>query len=55
MRNHELARLVSFAFHEPKKFPDFEPTMAAPKREVSSAVDEARVRGFFIGLAGKAS
>ncbi|HBB81920.1 MAG TPA: hypothetical protein DC031_01285 [Sulfitobacter sp.] len=50
VQNYELAVLVSFAFHDPKKMPD--PPEAEPReKEAPRDVDHARVRGFFMGLA----
>jgi hypothetical protein len=53
MRNYELAQLIGFAVHDPKKMPKYEPSPdpRAKKKEVSTEADEARVRAFFINLA----
>ncbi|MGB1389501.1 MAG: hypothetical protein ACPG61_11505 [Paracoccaceae bacterium] len=50
-RNHELAVLVSFAFHNPKKMPKF--SANTKKQELPDEVAQAQVRAFFIGMAGK--
>lgn len=49
-RNYELAGLISFAHHDPKKMPKFQATGAAEK-EQSDAVNQAKVRGYLISLA----
>lgn len=49
-RNYELAGLISFAHHDPKKMPKFQATGEAAKAK-SDAVDQAKVRGYLIGLA----
>lgn len=49
-RLHEAAQLVGWAFHDPKKMPEFKATVPTKKREVSTAADEAMVRAYFIGL-----
>ncbi|WP_435988532.1 hypothetical protein [Sulfitobacter sp. SH24] len=49
---HDLAVLISFAYHDPKNMP--EPpgnTTTTKKKEVSSPVDDERVRGFFMAMA----
>lgn len=50
--NFELAQLVAFAYHDPKNMPSFS-TSADDASEAKSAVDEAKVRGFFISMAMK--
>lgn len=50
--NYELAGWITFAFHNPKKMPALNPK-DPKKKQQSSAVDDARVRGFLIGLAQK--
>jgi hypothetical protein len=49
-RNYELAGLISYAHHDPKKMPKFQATGAAA-REQSDAVNQERVRGYLISLA----
>lgn len=55
MRNHELAQLIAFAFHQPDKMPDFEPSApaepGAEPREISDEADQARARGALIAMA----
>ncbi|ARU02968.1 hypothetical protein [Yoonia vestfoldensis] len=59
MRNYELAHWLTFAQHDPKKMPKFEPTapVADPhaSKVKSDEADQAQVRGFFIGLALKSN
>ena len=54
-RLHEAARLVAFAMHDPKSMPGFEasaPVSAAgPGPARSDAIDQLRVRGWFISAA----
>lgn len=50
IRNYELAGLISYAQHDPKKMPKFQPTADA-EGEKSDAVAQEQVRGFFIGMA----
>lgn len=54
-RNFELAALISFAHHDPKNMPTFKSSQQAdkPQAPADDAVDQARVRGFFIGMAMK--
>lgn len=47
--NHELAHWIGIAFHDPKNFPKLKPLTIKPKTETSSAIDDARVRAYFIG------
>ena len=55
--SHELAGLISYAFHDPKKLPKYEPVTGTKKGEktgeppVSHELQHAQVRGYFIGLA----
>lgn len=55
--SHELAGLISYAFHDPKKLPKYEPVTGAKQDEktgeppVSQELQHAQVRGYFIGLA----
>lgn len=49
--NNEMARLVAFAFHSPKKLPDYKPMNRKQQLQASPQVDDERVRAFFIGLA----
>jgi len=55
MRNHELAALISYAFHNPKKMPDYKASQPKKKTQASAdyTVDDERVRAFFIGLSLK--
>lgn len=50
---HDLAHLVSFAFHEPKKIPEYKPLAPAraARREVSTPAEDAAVRAWFITAA----
>lgn len=48
--NFELAGLISFAFHAPKKMPKYKPVRPEPRRETSSPADDAKVRAYLIGL-----
>lgn len=51
--SHELAHLIAFAFHDPKNIPAFGRDIGPagePKKEVSTEVDDVRVRAFFIGM-----
>ena len=47
-RNYELAGLIGYAYHDPKKMPKFEASGAAQK---SDELAHEQVRGFFISLA----
>ncbi|MCA0963220.1 hypothetical protein [Salipiger bermudensis] len=55
--SHELAALVSYSFHDPKKLPKYEPVTGSKSGEkageppVSQELQHAQVRGYFIGLA----
>lgn len=49
-RNYELAGLISYAHHEPKKMPKFKPT-EDPNAEKSDELAQAQVRGYFMALA----
>ncbi|WP_028956658.1 hypothetical protein [Sulfitobacter sp. 20_GPM-1509m] len=51
VRNFELAGLVAFAFHEPKKLPKYSKTNS--KSAVPDEVAQAQVRAFFIAMAGR--
>ncbi|WP_408635470.1 hypothetical protein [Pontibaca salina] len=54
--HHEAARLMAYAFHDPGKMPEFKSIKAPEKKpKVSDEADQARVRGFFMGLAMRAS
>jgi len=46
--HNELARLVAYSFHAPKKIPDYRPVRQRATRQVS---DLSRVHAFFSGLA----
>lgn len=48
-----MARLMAFAFHQPKKMPAFKSLSAPaePKREVSTEIEIERGRAYLIGLA----
>lgn len=49
---YEQARWLGFAFHDPKNMPSFE-TLAAPAKgaaDAQAAVDDAKVRGWFIAM-----
>lgn len=48
---YELAALIAFAFHEPKKLPEFEPTR--PAGAPSTRADEEHVRAWFIAMASQ--
>lgn len=50
--NHELAQLIAFAMHEPKKMPSYKP-INSKKTPKATQADEDRVRAFFIGLASQ--
>lgn len=50
--NHEFAHLIAFAFHDPKKIPTFGTRTERPAQQVSTEVDDLRVRAYFMGLAG---
>lgn len=52
--NNDLARLVGWAFHQPRKMPDYKPLRRGASPETSTEADEAKVRAFFIGLATRA-
>lgn len=53
-RNYELAKLIGFAHHDPQNMPSFKSGSEADSKEpVDDAADQARVRGFFIGMAMK--
>jgi len=52
MRNHELAQLIGFAFHDPKKMPKFEDSTEG-RKAISNEVANAKVRGFLIALSQK--
>lgn len=56
-RDAELARLTAFAFHSPKKIPEFKPMSAPakPKREVSTEIEIERGRAYLIGLATRST
>lgn len=49
-RNYELANWISYAQHDPGKMPKFEAT-PKPGAVKSDEVDQAKVRGYLIGLA----
>lgn len=49
-RNYELAGLISFAQHDPKKMPKYQATEDAGKA-VSDELAQAQVRGYFIAAA----
>ena len=50
IRNFELASLITYAHHNPKKMPKYKPT--EDKTQVKSdALAQAQVRGFFIAAA----
>ena len=48
--NHELARLIAFAVHQPNKMPEYS-AMKSPDLDRSSRADDETVRGFFMALA----
>jgi hypothetical protein len=51
-RNFELAHLIAFSFHDPKKIPTFKSD--SQTEEASDELAQAQVRGFFIAMASKA-
>ena len=50
-RNFELANLISFAHHDPKKMPEYKPLSAKSEETTSDEAQQARARGAFIALA----
>jgi len=54
MRNHELAHLLGFAFHDPKQMPKFEDS-TEDRKAISNEGANAKVRGFLIALSQKKS
>jgi len=50
IRNYELANLIAFAHHDPKKMPEYKPIASKPEA-MSDEVQQARARGAFIALA----
>lgn len=52
--NFELARLVAFAFHDPKKMPEYKAASKADDKK-SSEVNDAKVSAFFRALAERAN
>ena len=52
---YEQAGWVAFAFHDPQKMPAFVPLdQATDARETQAAVDDAKVRGWFISMSMRA-
>jgi hypothetical protein len=49
--NQELAVLVSYAFSDPAKMPDF--TKAVSDKKVSEKESAVRLRSLFVGMAAK--
>lgn len=50
IRNYELANLIAFAQHDPKKMPKYKSANSKPE-PVSDEAEQARARGAFIALA----
>jgi hypothetical protein len=50
IRNYELANLIAFAQHDPKKMPGYKPVSGAPQ-PASGAVQQAKARGAMISWA----
>jgi hypothetical protein len=50
IRNYELANLLTFAQHDPKKMPGYKPVTAKPQ-PASDAVQQAKARGAMISWA----
>ena len=50
IRNYELANLLTFAQHDPKKMPQYKPVSAKPQPS-SDEVQQARARGALISWA----
>jgi hypothetical protein len=50
IRNYELANLLTFAQHDPKKMPGYKPVSAKPEA-ASDAVQQAKARGAMISWA----
>ena len=50
IRNYELANLLTFAQHDPKKMPGYKPVGAKPQ-PISDEVQQARARGALISWA----
>jgi hypothetical protein len=50
IRNYELANLLTFAQHDPKKMPGYKPVSAKPQ-PASDVVQQARARGAMIAWA----
>jgi hypothetical protein len=50
IRNYELANLLTFAQHDPKKMPGYRPVIAKPQ-PASDAVQQAKARGAMISWA----
>lgn len=54
--NHQLAGLISFAFHSPKDMPEYEPLQKNERHdEAPTEADTAALRGFFIFHAARTS
>ena len=51
MLNYELAGLISFAQHDPKKMPKYKAASSAKVAPEDDEVNAARFRGAFIALA----
>ena len=50
VRNYELAGLISFAHHDPKKMPKYT-AIGAQEKKASDEADQARARGLLIAMA----
>jgi hypothetical protein len=50
IRNYELANLLTFAQHDPKKMPGYKPVSAMPQ-PASDELQQARARGAMISWA----
>lgn len=47
IRAYELANLITFAQHDPKKMPEYKPTKE-PEKKKSDEADQVRARGAMI-------
>ncbi|MCF7725781.1 hypothetical protein GLP52_03675 [Sulfitobacter sp. M22] len=50
-RNYELANLIAFAFHDPKKMPKL--NAGSRQKDVPDEVAQLQVRAFFMAMAKK--
>lgn len=54
--NHEMAGLIAYAMHDPKKLPKYKAMPAQGETPgLVSDPDDARVRAYFMALAGRSA